>query len=72
MRNRDYIYKCLCNYCGSSTDVFCDTIKDEHICSECLNKEEEECKHQWEYLALGKHKQCSQCEIKLPIDLKEN
>ena len=33
------LHKCLCNYCGSSSEVFFDSMNDSHICLECLTKE---------------------------------
>jgi len=53
-----------------------ETIKGEIVKNENEIKDEkketkDECQHQWEYLALGKCKQCLHCELKLPINLKE-
>lgn len=42
MRPEEYLIKCECIICGSSFDVFYDTLKDFYICKECLDKEEEE------------------------------
>jgi hypothetical protein len=48
MRNRNYLNRCLCGSCGSSYELFYDTKADEYICSECLDKEQEELNKQIE------------------------
>lgn len=40
MRDKTFVYKCTCNYCGSNYEVYHDTIEDVWICKECLNKED--------------------------------
>ena len=42
MRPREYLIKCNCNNCGTSLDVFYDTLKDFYICSDCLDREKED------------------------------
>jgi hypothetical protein len=41
MAKRDLV-RCLCDYCGSSFEVFYCGFKGDYICKECLNVEKEE------------------------------